>query len=84
MTTISLKIPPELEGRLNAVARRKRISKSAVIREALEQALPSSHRVAKASLPKGSVLERVTDEIGSCEGPGDLSANPKYMEGFGR
>ncbi|UBF30512.1 DUF2281 domain-containing protein (plasmid) [Kovacikia minuta CCNUW1] len=30
-----------------------------------------------------SVLEAAGDLIGAVEGPGDLSTNPKYMEGFG-
>ncbi len=32
----------------------------------------------------GSALELAGDVVGSVEGPGDLSYNPKYMEGFGR
>ncbi len=31
-----------------------------------------------------SVLEAAGDLIGAVEGPGDLSTNPKYMEGFGQ
>lgn len=31
-----------------------------------------------------SVLEAAGDLIGAVEGLGDLSTNPKYMEGFGR
>lgn len=32
----------------------------------------------------GSALELAGDLVGCIEGPGDLSTNPKYMEGFGR
>jgi len=30
-----------------------------------------------------SFLEAASEFIGCLEGPGDLSTNPKYMEGFG-
>ena len=30
-----------------------------------------------------SALELAGDVARCCEGPGDLSTNPKYMEGFG-
>jgi hypothetical protein len=32
----------------------------------------------------GSLLEAASQWIGSVEGPGDLSTNKKYMEGFGQ
>jgi hypothetical protein len=31
-----------------------------------------------------SALDLAGDLVGSCEGPGDLSTNPKYLEGFGK
>ena len=33
--------------------------------------------------PPGSFLDGIEDIVGSVEGPTDLSANPRYMEGFG-
>ena len=39
MTTISLKVPDELVARMDAVARAKRTSRSALLREALEEKL---------------------------------------------
>ncbi len=32
---------------------------------------------------KGNFLDGIEDLIGSVEGPGDPSTNPKYMAGFG-
>jgi hypothetical protein len=32
----------------------------------------------------GSALELAGDLVGCVEGPGDLTTNPKYMEGYGR
>jgi hypothetical protein len=34
--------------------------------------------------PQVSFLEAARDWIGCVEGPGDLSTNPKYMEGYGQ
>lgn len=34
-------------------------------------------------LPDPIPFERIEHLLGSLEGPGDLSTNPKYMEGFG-
>jgi hypothetical protein len=31
----------------------------------------------------GSLLEALADFAGSCDGPADLSTNPKYLEDFG-
>ncbi|MCZ6757909.1 MAG: hypothetical protein O7C39_06480 [Bacteroidetes bacterium] len=37
----------------------------------------------KLDVSKDSFLYGIEHLIGSIEGPGDLSTNPKYMEGFG-
>ena len=39
--------------------------------------------LAVSKFPKGSFLYGLDDIIGSAEGPGDLSTNPDYMDGFG-
>jgi hypothetical protein len=42
-------------------------------------------RSAAPAIPTGqSFLEAAGDLIGALEGPGDLSTNPKYFEGFGQ
>ncbi len=33
--------------------------------------------------PTESIIDRAGDLVGSLEGPGDLSWNPKHMKGFG-
>jgi hypothetical protein len=38
----------------------------------------------KSGTPPLSLYERCKHLIGVIDGPGDLSANPKYMEGYGR
>jgi len=79
MTTISLKIPDELVSRVDAVARAKRTSRSALLREALEDKLK-----AMASKSPPSLYEQSADLCGKgSSGLGDLASNPKHLEGFG-
>jgi predicted DNA-binding protein len=73
--TISLKLPQSLSIKLERVAKKRGQSKSEIVREALEHFLSSERPV--------SALELAGDLVGCGRGPGDLSTNPKYMEGFG-
>jgi hypothetical protein len=76
MKAITCRITDKLNAQLSAVARRERISKSAVIRRALEQYL--------ARLPeKPTVYHLLADVCGSVEGPSDLSWNPRYLDDLG-
>ena len=54
-------------------------SKSAVVREILDEYLSQGKPAAEVSC-----LDLAGDLIGCVEGPGDLSTNPRYMSGFGR
>jgi metal-responsive CopG/Arc/MetJ family transcriptional regulator len=79
MKTISLKLPDDLDKELTTRAEHKQITKSALIREAIEGYL------AQAPGPrKGSSLELAGDLIGSVEGPGDLSYNKEHFKDYGR
>ena len=79
MTTISLKVPDELLARMDAVASAKRTSRSALLREALEEKLEV---VASKSSP--SLYDRSADLCGKDHsGMGDLASNPKHLKGFG-
>ena len=78
MPVLTLKVPSETAARLERLAGRRRVSKSAVMREALEEKLrkaadaPSLHDVMKQA-------------IGALDsGKRDLGHNPKHLEGFGR
>lgn len=81
MKTISLKIPATLAARLDRAAEQRNESKSSLVRAALEQFFND----AGASKPKPpvSALDLAGDVVGCVEGPGDLSTNAKYMDGFG-
>ena len=79
MTTITCKVPEKLAAQLEALARSQRRSKSAVVREALEDRF-------KTKRSRGSVVafDLVKHLCGSLKGgPSDLATNPEHMKGFG-
>jgi predicted transcriptional regulator len=75
MLTLTVKVPRDLVPRLDAVARRRRTTRSAVVREAL---------IAAAAAEGPTLGELAADLIGVIDGPGDLSTNPAYLEDLGR
>jgi len=76
MKTVSVKLPAPLAAWLTQQARELRRSKSALVRQALEQ---------QRSKPgKGTCLDLMEDLCGCMRGPRDLSTNPKHMGGFGK
>lgn len=79
MDPLTLKIPSELAAELEAFARSRGASKSAVVREAIAEYLarePVSSR--------RSCLDLARDLAGIVEGPRDLSTNPKHLKDYGR
>ena len=74
MRAITVKLPNHLDESLIALARQRNTSRSALIREALERLTDT---------PRISILARAADLVGSLDGPGDLSTNPRYMDGYG-
>jgi Arc/MetJ-type ribon-helix-helix transcriptional regulator len=79
MRTITLKLPDGLAARVSAAVRRRSMSTSALVREALEDRLGAE----KDTRP-GSCLDLAHDLRGSLEGPADLSSNPAHLKGYGR
>jgi hypothetical protein len=79
MMTISFKLSKELASRLDEEARSRHISRSAVLRECLEQQLVKPRRGKSRSC-----LDLMGDLIGSQPGPSDASTNPRYLESLGR
>ncbi len=79
MKTLSLKLTPRLLEKLERTARERGQTKSEVMRAALEQFLQGDGRPERPV----SALDLAGDLVGCGEGPGDLSTNPKYLEGFG-
>jgi len=81
MTTLSLKTPEGLLKEAEAVARRRGISRSALVREALAAYIEDAGRIRGRP---GSCLEAAGDLIGSVEGPEDLSIDRRHIDGFGQ
>jgi hypothetical protein len=76
MEGLSLKLTPELHAWVEREAKRTCRSKSAVVREVLEQ-----HRRRQ----RGSALETAADLCGCVASRlPDLSHNPKHLKGFAR
>ncbi len=75
MRTVSFKLSERLDDALNDLARRRKSSRSALVREALEALVKTGRRSVTA----------VVDELGEpLDGPPDLSTNPKHLAGYGR
>jgi hypothetical protein len=76
---MSLKLPASLEESLSAAARGRGVTRSAVVREALERFL---------RLPEDggapSCLDLAGELVGSVAGPPDLASAARHMEGYGR
>lgn len=80
MTMISLKLPEPLARELELEARRRGVTKSALIRGAVERDLKGA-RTSK----KPTCLDLAREFCGCVKGgPPDLSSNAKYMEGYGK
>ena len=84
MTTLTLKLPRALDEQLSTAAKRRRSSKTALARKALESYL------AKEAPPTSSSGAKTVGELAGhlfgcidVDGPTDLSTNKKYFEGFG-
>jgi len=76
--TISLKLPDDIDARLDARSRDLGRTKSDITREALLRLLeePRSRGV--------SCLDLVQDIVGTVRGPADLASNRKRLRGYGR
>lgn len=78
MDSWTIKLPRTLSARVTRLAKRRRVSRSALVREALEL-------LARADAHEETFVERVSQHIGVGEGlPADLSSNRKHLKGYGR
>lgn len=75
MITISLKVPDHLDELLVSESRRRQVSKSAVIRDCVEQTLAGKRSKTRAV----SCADLVRDLIGTQPGPADASVNPQHL-----
>ncbi len=79
MKTVTVKLPLEIDAALEAVSARRRVSKSVVLREALEAALARE-------TSKPTIFDLMQDSLGCIDsGVSDLATNPRHMEeGYGK
>jgi hypothetical protein len=79
MDAIVAKLPEELHVALDAVAKKTRRTRSAVLRDALTMYLR-----AESDQPSSALSHKFADYSGVFEGgPKDLSTNPKHLAGYG-
>jgi Arc/MetJ-type ribon-helix-helix transcriptional regulator len=72
--TISFKLPDALDDALAELARRRGMSKSAVVREGLEALTGAKRR---------SVTGAAGELVGCLDGPPDLSTAETHLDGYG-
>ena len=71
----SLKLPPSLDAKVSAIAERRRISRSEVLREAVSVYRPDA---------VASFAELAADLCGCARGPRDLASGRRHLAGYGR
>ena len=79
--TLSIKVPVQMKIRLRAVARNRRTTPSALLREALELVVADESPLSRASLY--DLSRDLFDDLAS-GGPRDLSTNPRHLRDFGK
>ena len=78
MKTVTLKVPEVIDARIALLAEREGLSKSAFIREAINE------RIARGGAePAGAFLEQAADLVGVVEGAEDLSVARCHLDGYG-
>jgi metal-responsive CopG/Arc/MetJ family transcriptional regulator len=75
MRTVSFKLPTELDEALDELARRRRTSRSKLVREAIEG-------LAREDRPSTTAL--AGELVGSLSGAADLATNPEHFAGYGK
>jgi Arc/MetJ-type ribon-helix-helix transcriptional regulator len=79
MRTITVKLPRPLAERLGRAVVRRRSTRSAVVREAIE-----AHLATEAGVAEDSCYDLSSDLAGVVSGPSDLSSNRRRLKGYGR
>ncbi len=74
MRTLTVKIPETLDATITAVAKRRRTTRSVVVREALSTVIDAE---------EVTMAELIGGLAGCIDGEADLSTHPRHMAGFG-
>lgn len=78
--TVSVKLTPEIEARLDASVAKRRTTRSRYLRAIIE-----AHLAGNEAESGASALARAGRLVGSLDGlPSDLGSNPRHLKGYGR
>ena len=79
MKTICIKISEALDLQLQECSRKRRVSKSSLVRDSLEKTLRK-----ELQNPQFSAFDLMKDGFGiAASGCPDLGSNPRHLKGFG-
>ena len=81
VTWLNMRLTAEEKARITRMARGRGVTTKGFILDLVRQEEEKQKRHLEAQ--PGSFLDGIEDIVGSASGPGDLSTNPEYMEGFG-
>ena len=79
MDTMTLKIPDFIKEKLKNFSKKKGLSKSEIVRNALIEYLDKDDVI-----KKGTFMDLAMDLAGSVDEKPDLSTNKKYLEEYGK
>ena len=79
MDTMTLKIPDVIKEKLKNFSKKKGLSKSEIVRNALIEYLDKDDVI-----KKGTFMDLAMDLAGSVDEKRDLSTNKKYLEEYGK
>lgn len=79
MGVLTVKLPADVEAKLDALTKRRGATRSALVREAIEKLVDGD-----AAAGEGGAVALAGDLAGAFEGPKDLASNKKWMRGYGR
>lgn len=77
MDSLTIKLPRQLSARVSRLAKKRNLSRSALVREALE--LLTADKTGETFIDLISEYIGVADDV-----PADILTNPKHMKGYGR
>ncbi len=79
MKTLTLRLDEALYAKVLSMSKRRKTTRSEVVREALHVCFEKGN-----GFSKGSAFELANDLAGTVAGPADLSINKIHLKGFGR